>query len=179
MEIKLKIGHWAAKEKQEIHVREGALLLDLSKTCNIGDGLPVIGALYNNEVVDLYTPVVNPGTVSWLDMANEQGMLIYKQSLVMLLAQAVRELFPHWQLDVHHSLGKHCYCELDGTSNPSVRTLDLITDQMNQLIERDELIIPNHFPAAEALPMLERAGYGKTANLLGSVGGERICIYTM
>ena len=179
MDVKLQIGHWAAKKRQETDVRVGMLLLDLSKSCSHEEALPVIGALYNNEVVDLYTPVINPGTILWLDMASEHGMLIYKQSLVMLLAQAVRELFPHWLLDVHHSLGKHCYCELDGTTSPSARTLGLIAGQMNQLIENDELIVPNHFPAAEALPMLEKAGYGKTAKLLESVGGENICIYTM
>ena len=179
MDVSLQIGHWASKERLEASVREGALLLDLSKAYSPAGPLPIIGALYNNEVVDLYTPIVNPGTILWLDMASEHGMLIYKQSLVMLLAQAVKELFPHWQLDVHHSLGKNCYCELDGTTNPSTRTLSLIVGQMNQLIEKDELIVPNHFPSSVAIPMLEKAGYGKTAKLLESVGGDRICIYTM
>jgi uridine kinase len=135
--------------------------------------------LYNNEVVDLYTPVRQAGDVLWLDMASEHGMRIYKQSLVMLLAQAVREMFPHWSLDVHHSLGKHSYCELDGTKNPSARTLELITGHMNKLVAGDEPIVPNYLPASEAIPMLERAGYDKTARLLQSIGGQRICIYTM
>jgi uridine kinase len=179
MELKLQIGHWATKGRLEASVHEGDLLLDLSHDQRTQAGLPIIGALYNNEVVDLFTPVTAPGTVSWLDMSSEHGMLIYKQSLVMLLAQAVRELFPQWQLDVHHSFGKHCYCELDGTSHPSARTLELIARQMNLLIERDEPIIPRYHPASEAIPMLEKAGYGKTADLLARVGGDRICIYTM
>ncbi len=179
MAVKLKIGHWTAKERDDVEIREGALLLDLSKSYSPGRSLPIIGALYNNEVVDLYTSVREGGSILWLDMASEHGMRIYKQSLVMLLAQAVRELFPHWSLDVHHSLGKHSYCELDGTINPSVRTLELITDHMNKLIEADEPIVPNYLPDSLAIPVLEEAGYAKTAQLLQSVGNKRVCIYTM
>lgn len=179
MTVTLQIGHWAAKDRQAAIIPEGTTLLDLSKTSGPERNLPVIGALYNNEVVDLYTPVEKPGVILWLDMSSDHGMRIYKQSLVMLLAQAVKELFPHWTLDVHHSIGKHCYCELDGTTSPSSRTLELIAGQMNQLIQNDEPIVPNHFPPSEAIPMLEKAGYGKTAKLLESVGAESIRIYTM
>ena len=179
MTVKVQIAHWAAAQKQEVSVQEGTTLLDLAKSGGSGRNLPIIGALYNNEVVDLYTQVVEPGVVLWLDVSSDHGMRIYKQSLVMLLAQAVRELFPHWTLDVLHSIGKHCYCELDGTSSPSARTLDLITAQMNQLIQNDEPIVPADYPSAEAIPILENAGYGKTARLLETMGGGRIRIYTM
>jgi len=179
MAVKLKIGHWAAKERVEIKAEECSILLDLSKTYHMERSLPVIGALYNNEVVDLYTPVEKPGEVLWLDIASAHGMRIYKQSLVMLLAQAVRELFPHWTLNVHHAIGKHAYCELDGTSMPSKRTLELITGQMQQLIDNDELIVPNDYPLSMATLMLEKAGYANTARLLEKIGREKISIYTM
>ena len=179
MTVRLEISHWTAKEQTEYYVDEGIPLLELSGAGNPERSLPIIGALYNNEVVDLYTPARNPGTVLWLDMTSAHGMRIYKQSLVMLLAQAVRELFPHWTLNVHHAVGKHCYCELEGTSHPSSRTLELIAEHMNQLITNDEPIVPSHYPASQAIPMLAAAGYSKAAGLLETMGGEGVRIYTM
>jgi uridine kinase len=179
MSIKLEIGHWNAKELTATEAGEGVTLLALSKSYGIERSQPVIGALYNNEVVDLYTPVREPGTVLWLDMTSVDGMRIYKQSLLMLMAQAVRELFPHWTLNVHHALGKHCYCELAGTTSPSTRTLELLAGHVNQLIANDELIAPGDYSAPEAIAMLDQAGYGQTARLLGSIGGDRFRIYTM
>ena len=179
MTVKLEISYWADRETTSVSVSEGLVLRELMVQHSQERNLPIIGALYNNKVVDLFTPVCEPGTVLWLDMASTHGMRIYRQSLVMLLAQAVRDLFPDWSLKVHHSLGKHYYCGLEGTTKPSRRTLELITEQMNLLIEKDEPIVPTDYPAAEGIPILEAAGYGHTARLLARTGRDVIRIYTM
>ncbi|MCL1848080.1 MAG: nucleoside kinase [Clostridiales bacterium] len=179
MTVKLEIGHWAEKGKQDVYVEEGLSLLEIAEKYASDRSFPIIGALYEHEVVDLYTAVHKQGTVLWLDLASTHGMRIYKQSLVMLLAQAVRELFPHWTLNVHHALGKHCYCELEGTTRPSSKTLELISEYMDHLIENDEPIVPHDYPVVEGIPMLDQAGYPRTARLLENAKKETIRIYTM
>ena len=177
--IKLEVKHWNDKESAVIEADAGVSLYDLSAPTRFQRSQPIIGALYNNEVVDLHTPVKEPGTVLWLDITSEHGIRIYKQSLLMLVAQAVRELFPHWTLNVHHAIGMHYYCELEGTSHPSVRTLELIRERMDELIKNDELIIPRNYSTEDAIRMLSEAGYEQTARLLERVGGERFRVYTM
>ena len=179
MTVKLWIRHWSEKERIEADANEGESLLALSEQYCPERNLPILGALYNNEVVDLFTIVEKPGSIEWLDMSSDQGMRIYRQSLVILLAQAVKALFPQWKLNVHHAIGKHWYCELEGTAYPSVRTLELISEHMNQLIEKNEPIHSKIYPLSEAVPMLEKAGYGDTAGLLERVGKECVCIYRM
>ncbi|MDR1194389.1 MAG: nucleoside kinase [Peptococcaceae bacterium] len=179
MTIKLTVGYWTEKERTATTAPAGARLLDLARDWGQGRNLPIIGALYNNEVVDLYAPARAPGEVYWLDMSSEHGLRIYKQSVIMLLGQATRELFPHWRLEVHHALGEHSYCELNGTTKPSSRTLELIEERMNQLVAENEAIVPHDLPAAEAVALLEKAGYEETAALLRGVAGERIRVYSM
>ena len=179
MTIKLAVGFFDQREMDQLEVAEGARLLEIAKNYGQGRSLPIIGALYNHRVVDLYTKIQGEGTVFWLDMSSAQGMRIYKQSVTMLLAQAVRELFPHWFLDVHHALGKHTYCEFLGAAHFSPRTLELIEAQMRKLVEEDEPIAPSFLPAEEALPLLEEAGYGDTAYLLREMGRDPVCIYHM
>jgi len=179
MKIKLDIRHWKDKESVTIEAERGAPLLELAKSACPQRSHPVLGALYNNEVVDLYATVEEPGTVLWLDLTSEHGIRIYKQSLLMLLAQAVKELFPQWKLNVHHAIGLHHYCELEGTSNPSVRTLELIREHMESLVKHDEPIIRRNYSIDEAASLLDKAGYGQTASLLKRVGRENVRIYTM
>ena len=179
MTIRLALGFFGQETLEEQELEEGTPLLELAAVYGKDRSLPILGALYNHRVVDLYTKISVEGTILWLDMSTSQGMRIYKQSVIMLLAQAVRELFPHWFLDVHHALGKHTYCEFAGASHFSPRTLELIEEQMGKLVKLDEPIVPTDLPAAEALPLLEAEGYGDTAYLLREMKRDPICIYRM
>jgi len=177
--IRLQIKDNFTNDIQEVTVEKDTKLLDLAEEFQNRHCLPIVGAMYNNMVVDLYTKIDKPGTVMWLDNTTYHGMEIYKQSLIMLLVQASQTLFPHWDLTVDHALGKHCYCEFVGTTKPSKRTLELLEEQMRKFVEADEPIVPSVLPAEEAIPMLKAAGYEKTADLLKRIGKETIRIYQM
>jgi uridine kinase len=177
--IKIVIKDTMAESSEEIEIAEGTKLLTLAENYREHHCLPIIGALYNNLMVDLYTEVEKPGTIVWLDITSYYGMSIYKQSLIMLLVQASQTLFPNWDLTVDHALGKHCYCEFVGTTKPSKRTLELLEAQMREFIAADEPIVPNVMAADEAIPMLEAAGYRETSALLKRINKKTITIYQM
>lgn len=179
MTINITIHDILTNTQQALAVEKGTKLLDLISGCDGNRCLTIIGALYNNLVVDLYTEVEAAGDVIWLDITTYYGMSIYKQSLIMLLAQASQELFPNWTLNVNHALGKHSYCEFVGTTKPSKRTLELLEDQMRRLVKQDEPIVPNILPSEEAIPMLQAAGYKETAALLERLNKDTIRIYQM
>lgn len=166
-------------EVSQVEVAPGTLLADLAKEPGSHRCHAILGALYNNQVVDLHTPVESSGEITWLDITSYYGMSIYKQSLIMLLAQAAKALFPQWTLHVNHALGKNSYCEFEGTSKPSARTLELLEQKMREYIQQDEAIVPETLPAAEAIDLLKQSGFKGIAGLLQRLDQKSVRIYHM
>lgn len=177
--VQITISDPALKSKDARRIKKGTKLRTLAEAYKGKRGLPIIGARYNNLVVDLDTEVEEEGHVDWLDMSSYYGMSIYKQSMIMLLAHVSRELFPQWTLHVNQAFGQHCYCEFPGVARPSERTLELIQEQMRELIAADEPIVRSILPAKEAIPILEQGGFSEAASLLTSIGMKKIRLYRM
>lgn len=179
MTVHLTLVDPITDEVSQVEAESGTLLATLAQEPGSHRCHAILGALYNNQVVDLHTPVEESGEVTWLDISSYYGMSIYKQSLIMLLAQASKALFPQWTLHVNHALGKNSYCEFEGTSKPSARTLELLEEKMREFIQQDEPIVPENLPGEEAIALLSQSGFEGIANLLKRLGKKTLRIYHM
>lgn len=162
-----------------LKVKPGTPLFSIAAQFQKSFSSPVVGARLNNEVVDLYTEVAEPGQLEWLDLATEDGMRIYRQSLVFLLTKAAFELFPHYDIEVKHSLGKSYYCEIDGLEEVSHLELMALEAKMRELVEADEPIIPQHLSRENAVRIIQALGYGKKATLLEKLGQKKVVMYSL
>ena len=163
---------------QEMQVPTGTTLLNLVTVLEQDLPYPILGAKYNGELVDLYTEVNTPGKIELVDITSEDGMRIYWQSLVFLLARAVYELFPRRKLMVQHSLGKSYYCEFKGMEYISPLDLIALEAKMKEFVEAEEPIIPQYLSREIALRMLLAQGHEEKVALLENLDYQKIRIYT-
>lgn len=170
-EFKINIKNTAIK------VPGGQNLLNLSSHWKGEKDAPIVAARYNNEIVDLFREIDEPGEVEFLDITSEDGLRIYRQSIVYLLSWAAYEIFPQYRIRVMHSLGKNYYCEIEGRKNPSPLELNALEAKMKELVERDEPIIPQVLSKKTALKILTAMGHQDTVDLLEKLPVEFVKIH--
>lgn len=160
-----------------IKVPEGQNLISIIAAFKNEYKGPLVAARYNNAVVDLYSEINEPGQVELLDMTTEEGMRIYRQSVVYLMSWAAYEIFPYYKICVKHSLNKNYYCEIEGQEKPSPLELAALEAKMRELIAADEPIVAQVLRKKTALKILSALGHLETVSLLENMNSDDIRIY--
>lgn len=163
---------------KQVEVEAGSLILHLLTDFELEFKVAVVGARYNNSLVDLYTEINEAGVLEFVDLTSEDGLRIYRQSLVFLLSRTVYELFPQFKVLVKHSLNKNFYCEIEGFDSVSPLDLKALEAKMHEIIQADEPIIPQILSSQTALKILEAIGHDEKVALLQSLPQEEIRLYT-
>jgi len=163
---------------KRIEAPYGTMALDLLNEFEQNYSSPVVGARYNNRIVDLYEELTEDGTLEFIDLTCEDGLRIYRQSLVFLLSRAFYELFPQYKVLVKHSLSKNFYCEIEGFETVSPLDLQALEAKMREMVQADEPIIPQVLSSQRALKILEALGHDEMVALLRNLNQQEIKIYT-
>lgn len=170
-EITIKINNVSLK------VSRGQNLMSIIAPFRNEYQVPIVAARYNNEVVDLYREINESGQVEILDTTTEEGLRIYRQSMVYLMSWAAYEIFPHYKISVKHSLNRNYYCEIEGQEKPSPLELAALEAKMKELAAADEPIVAQIIRKQTALKILSALGHHETVSLLENLETEDIRIY--
>jgi uridine kinase len=133
------------------------------------NGLPMVGALVNNDVLSLSTPLMVNATVRPLTVADPHGWDIFRRSLGFLLAKAAHENLPKDTCRILHSYGPGLFCTLgNGTSTPVGRRADTarLKAAMDDLVAADLPITMELVAYEEAVRMFDETGQIDKLNLL-------------
>ena len=156
-------GQAAEKKKAGTPVRE---LLP----AKLPNGLDVVAALVNNEVVALNHALVVNARIAPLTLADNDGWRVYRWSLGFLLAMAMRKLSPAASFRLRHSLGNGLFCSVDWPAAeavaPRAARVAQIEQAMRDLVARNLPIEPELQSYEDALRLFEEAGQPDTLNLL-------------
>ncbi|MDD2212746.1 MAG: nucleoside kinase [Clostridia bacterium] len=163
---------------KSMQVPSGTSLLSIASSLEKDFSYPILGAKYNGELVDLYIEITVPGKIEFFDITSREGIRIYRQSLVFLLARAVNELFPLRKLKVQHSLGKSYYCEFKGMDYLSPLDLIALEAKMKEFVKAGEPIIPQDLSRENALRILAAQGHEEKVALLENLNWKKIRVYT-
>ena len=132
------------------------------------DGLPVLAALLNNEVVPLTHSVGINCTLVPLTLADTHGWRVYRWSLTFLLGMAFKETFPAALFRVRHPVGVGLFCSVewpDGTGDPS-RAVARVEARMRELAAADLPVESVPLSYQEAIDDLTRTGQHDQLHLL-------------
>jgi uridine kinase len=154
--------------RPDISVPAGTLIQNVLPE-QLAGGLPVVGALVNNDAVSLNTPLMVNATVSPLTMADPHGWDIFRRSLGFLLAKAAHENLPENSCRVHHSYGPGLFCTLEnGTSTTASRHAKIarLKAAMDALVAADLPITLELVSYEDALRMFEETCQTDKLNLL-------------
>lgn len=142
----------------ELHKARGISVQDLLEFDQIERKSPVVAAKVNNVVRDLQTELLENCTVEFLDMETEDGMRVYRRSLILVLVKSVREILPGSLAMIQHSLGNSFYGEV--TYHRPLKETDIakIEERMRETVEADEPIVRQQVPADEFTRLFAERG---------------------
>lgn len=116
-------------------------------------------------------------TVDFIDMTSENGLRVYRQSLVYLLTWAAHELFPQSKLHIKYSLGHSYYCEFKDGKILTELESKALEAKMHELAAGDYAIRAEYFTIKEAALQLDRYGREDTIELLAYLSWDKVRLY--
>ena len=150
---------YCKNNKQYYDVPRGTALLDVYRMTGIELPYPVVAAMVNYKIQDLTFLVYKPKDIEFVDASCAAGMRCYVRTLEMVMAYAVRTLFPHTDLRVEHPISKGYYCTLrnfDGTDMPVTQeVIDAIDAKMREFIAADKPIITEEKQTKEVIRLFK------------------------
>ncbi len=120
---------------------------------------PLMGAVVNGTLQELTAPVDLEARVEPITMRDEDGVRIYRRSLVFLLAVAFHRLFPTATLTVDYSVGAGGYfCTVQGRPPLTEAELTRLEQEMRHLVDANLPIRRTEVPLREAIAHFRARG---------------------
>ncbi len=139
------INIYCKNNKQFVQIPCGTSLHDLYEQLRptIDAPYPIIAARVNYKVQSLNFLIYKPKDIEFIDATSESGRRCYIRSLSMVMACAIRELWPECDLRIEHPISRGYYC----TIRESRDVAKVITPEIvKQLKERMKTIINEDRP---------------------------------
>ena len=119
-----------------IEVKEKSIISEALKNEIEKSKYTVIGAIYNNEYVDLNKTIDEDGTVELLDISTKEGIRAYRRTLIYIFAKALRKIFPENQATVNYQMANAIYCDI-GNIEVTDEIIKKINKEMKKIVEKD------------------------------------------
>ena len=104
---------------------------------------PIIAARVNYKVQSLNFLIYKPKDIEFLDSTSESGRRCYVRTLTMVMACAIRELWPNCDLRIEHPISRGYYCTIR-KSRDEIKTVT--PEIVAQLKQRMQAIIAENRP---------------------------------
>ena len=155
MQVQLQ-GRW-------ISVSEGKTIYDCLK--EQGRERDFFAAISEGELLDLRTPLQEGMRVELITAENDIAKLMQEKTLCFVIIVAMRQLCPHLQVRIEHSLDNGIYCEFDhGT--PDETMVHALQTRMRALIAEKHVITRRYLPRERAAALFDRLGmHDKALNM--------------
>ncbi|HID15409.1 MAG TPA: hypothetical protein EYP16_01205, partial [Candidatus Atribacteria bacterium] len=111
----LKITLILKDKVKNVEVKRGIKVIELAEEYKDYFSTHIISCKINNALKDLRTPINEECKVEFLDLADPDGMLIYRRTLTFIAFMAANRRFPNRRLSIMHSLGPGYYFEFVDT----------------------------------------------------------------
>lgn len=128
-------------------------------------GESILGAVLNNRLVSLATPVRGPSRLRPVIAQHREGQAIFRRSISIVLIQAAHEVVPEAKLRIGQSLGNSYFFEWQGPAleEPLVREIEA---RMRQIVSEDRPFVEEELDVREAIDLFERTGATERVRLL-------------
>lgn len=137
----------------------------------------IVGAIVNNQLKELFKPVIKNSKVTFFDISNSYGIQFYTRSLAFLYVIAVQEVFTGARATIENSLNKGYYCEAyigrDLTEEDAVR----IKAKMKELVALDLPMEKYSMKTADAVELFEDLGQFDKVSLMKHRKKEEVNVY--
>ena len=174
-----KITIYCKNIKEYVDIPCGTSLKDLYQQLALQMPYPVIAARVNYKVQSLNFLIYKPKDIEFIDATSESGYRCYIRTLDMVMACAVRELWPDCDLRIEHPISKGFYCTIrKSREETKVITPELVQElkaRMQAIIAEDRPIITEERQTKEVIRLFGERNEGETT--LFETLGNPYCRY--
>lgn len=144
------------------------------------DAVPIVGAIVNGELRELTFPIRIDSLVRPVSMHEEDGMRIYRRSLVFLLAAAFDAVYPQAGLTVDHSVASGgYYCQVACREPFSAVQTSKVETKMRELVAADLPFTRQVIPLEQAKKAFLEKGETDKVRLLKYRSKDYLTIYRL
>lgn len=168
--------------KQYYDIKRGTSLMALKEQIGINLRYPIIAARVNYKLQNLNFLVYKPKDIEFLDASSPAGMRCYVRTLSMVMACAVRELYPDCDLRIEHPISKGYYCTLRGPKEEKkeidASVIQALEERMRLIIKEDRPIVTEEKQTKEVIRLFADKRDSET-NLFQTLGNPYCRYYRM
>lgn len=173
---------YCKNNKQYVQIPCGTSLYDLYRQLDLDLPYPVIAARVNYKVQSLNFLIYKPKDIEFIDATCESGRRCYVRTLSMVMACAVRELWPTCDLRIEHPISKGFYCTIRESRDKAKEITPEIVMQlkcrMQAIIAENRPIITEERQTKEVIRLFGEQGDGETT-LFKTLGNPYCRYYRM
>ncbi len=137
----------------------------------------IVGAIVNNQIKELFKPVLKNSRVVFFDISTAYGNQFYTRSLAFLYIIAVQEVFKGSRATIENSLNKGYYCEAFIGRDLTENDVALIKAKMEELVEMDIPFEKYTMKTPEAIELFEDLGQMDKVALMKHRKKEEVNVY--
>ena len=100
----------------------------------------VVGAIFNNEYVNLEYRIEEDGEIQLIDISSKDGMKIYRRTLIYILGKAFEKICPDEKIFVNYQLTNSMFCDIENFEITD-EFIKQLTEEMNKIVEQDLPIV--------------------------------------
>ena len=168
--------------KEFVDIPCGISLKELYDRLALKMPYPVIAARVNYKVQNLNFLVYKPKDIEFIDATSESGKRCYIRTLSMVMACAVRELWPNCDLRIEHPISKGFYCTIresrDEVKVITPKIVQQLKERMQVIIAEDRPIVTEERQTKEVIRLFGERNEGETT-LFETLGNPYCRYYRM
>lgn len=168
--------------KQFVQIPCGTSLKELYAQLHLELAYPVIAARVNYKVQNLNFLIYKPKDIEFIDATSESGRRCYIRTLSMVMACAVRELWPKCDLRIEHPISKGFYCTIresrDEAKQITPEIIQQLKSRMDAIIAEDRVIMTEERQTKEVIRLFGERQEGETT-LFETLGNPYCRYYRM
>ena len=173
---------YCKNNKQFVQIPCGTSLHDLYHQLALDLPYPVIAARVNYKVQNLNFLIYKPKDIEFIDATSDSGRRCYIRTLSMVMACAVRELWPTCDLRIEHPISKGFYCTIRESRDEAKQITPDIVQQlksrMQDIIAEDRPIVTEERQTKEVIRLFGERKEGETT-LFETLGNPYCRYYRM
>ena len=173
---------YCKNNKQFVQIPCGTSLHDLYHQLALDLPYPVIAARVNYKVQSLNFLIYKPKDIEFIDATSDSGRRCYIRTLSMVMACAVRELWPTCDLRIEHPISKGFYCtireSLDEAKRITPDVVQQLKSRMQAIIAEDRPIVTEERQTKEVIRLFGERKEGETT-LFETLGNPYCRYYRM
>ncbi|HOS03700.1 MAG TPA: TGS domain-containing protein, partial [Candidatus Hydrogenedentes bacterium] len=139
-------------------VQDGATALELAEQIGRRLAKDAMGAMINDEVRDLATPLKDGDRVAILTFATREGQDVFRHSASHVMATAIMRVFPETKLAIGPSIEDGFYYDIDAPRPLTEEDFAAVEAEMAKIVAADVPFVRREAPKAEAEKFFSERG---------------------